>query len=147
MKEILTRGLNSISLLPSAVQNSGEVLVEIARSADGQTMKALVKELRSQCESLQDGAVQLLLKHELYVVVGRWMQGKKSEGIDALRWNIIRNESVDVIERARLLERLIGRCGEVQIAEENRLFLAECSDDLLRITAENLSTASTELGI
>ena len=147
MKEILTRGLNSISLLPSAVQNSGEVLVEIARSADGQTMKALVKELRSQCESLQDDAVQLLLKHELYVVAGRWMQGKKSEDIDALRWNIIRNESVDVIERARLLERLIGRCGEVQIAEENRLFLAECSDDLLRITAENLSTASTELGI
>ena len=147
MKEILTRGLNSISLLPSAVQNSGEVLVEIARSADGQTMKALVKELRSQCESLQDDAVQLLLKHELYVVAGRWMQGKKGEDIDALRWNIIRNESVDVIERARLLERLIGRCGEVQIAEENRLFLAECRDDLLRITAENLSTASTELGI
>jgi len=147
MKEVLNRGLNSNSLLPSAVHNSGEVLVEIARQADAQTMKALVKELRSHCTSLDDAAIQLLLEHELFVVAGRWMQGKKGQEIDALRWNILRNDSVDVIERARLLERLIGRCGEPEIAKENSLFLAECSDDLLRISAENLSTASTELGL
>jgi hypothetical protein len=110
-------------------------------------MKALVKELRLQCDSLEDAAIQLLLKHELFAVAGRWMQGKKSEEIDALRWRIIRDESVDIIERARLLERLIGRCGEIEIAEENRRFLSECSDELLRISAENLSTASTELGL
>ena len=71
----------------------------------------------------------------------------ENQEIDALRWEIIRNDSVDVIERARLLERLIGRCGEVEIAEENRRFLDECTDELLRISAENLSTASTELGL
>ena len=147
MKEILKRGLKSTPLLSSAVHNAGEVLVEIAKHADGQTIKALVKELRSQCDSLEDTAIQLLLEHDLFVVSGRWMQGKKSKDIDALRWNIIRDESVDVIERARLLERLIGRCGEVEIAEENRRFLSECSDELLRISAENLSTASTELGL
>ncbi len=147
MKEILKRGLKSTSLLSSAVHNAGEVLVEVTKGADGPTMKALVKELRLQCDSLEDTAIQLLLKHELFAVAGRWMQGKKSEEIDALRWSIIRDESVDVIERARLLERLIGRCGEVEIAEENRRFLSECNDELLRISAENLSTASTELGL
>jgi hypothetical protein len=147
MKEILKRGLKSTSLLSSAVHNAGEVLVEVTKGADGPTMKALVKELRSQCDSLEDTAIQLLLEHELFAVAGRWMQGKKSDEIDALRWNIIRNESVDVIERARLLERLIGRCGESEIAEENRRFLSECSDELLRVSAENLSTASTELGL
>ena len=54
MKEVLSRGLNSISLLPSAVQNSGEVLVEIARSTDGQTMKALVKETRAPGLTMMD---------------------------------------------------------------------------------------------
>ena len=75
------------------------------------------------------------------------MQGKKSKEIDALRWKIIADESVSVIERARFIERLIGRCGEVEIAEENRRFLSECNEELLRISAENLSTASTELGL
>ncbi|MDA9166353.1 hypothetical protein N9O16_02555 [Candidatus Poseidoniaceae archaeon] len=147
MKEMLKRGIDTKPLLSSAVQNAGEVLVEIAEKADAQTMKALVKELRSQCDSLQDGALQILLKNEMYAVAGRWMQGKKNQEIDSLRWEIIRNDSVDVIERARLLERLIGRCGEVEIAEENRRFLDECTDELLRISAENLSTASTELGL
>jgi HEAT repeat protein len=147
MKKILKRGLSTKPLLSSAVQNAGEVLVEIAANADGQTMKTLVKELRSQCDSLEDDALQVLLKNEMYAVVGRWMQGKKSQEIDALRWKIVRDNSVDVIERARLLERLIGRCGEVEIAEENRRFLDECTDELLRISAENLSTASTELGL
>ena len=147
MKEILKRGLNTSPLLSSAVHNAGDVLVEMAEKADGQTLKALVKELRFQCDSLEDEAIKLLLKHELYVVIGRWMQGKKSEEIDALRWTIIGNDSVDVIERARFIERLIGRCGEEEIAKENRRFLSECTEELLRISAENLSTASTELGL
>mgnify|MGYP001388471060 FL=1 len=147
MKELLMRGLNSTPMLTSAVENAGDVLINIAEKASGQTLKALVKELRSQCDSLEDDAVQLLIKHETYVVVGRWMQGKKSKEIDALRWKIIADESVSVIERARFIERLIGRCGEVEIAEENRRFLAECNEELLRISAENLSTASTELGL
>lgn len=75
------------------------------------------------------------------------MQGKKSKEIDVLRWKIIGDESVDVIERARFIERLIGRCGEEEIAKENRRFLSECTEELLRISAENLSTASTELGL
>ena len=147
MKEMLIRGLNTAPMLSSAVHNAGEVLVEIAEKADGQTLKALVKELRFQCDSLEDGAIKLLLKHELYVVIGRWMQGKKSKEIDVLRWKIIGYESVDVIERARFIERLIGRCGEEEIAKENRRFLSECTEELLRISAENLSTASTELGL
>lgn len=147
MKEVLKRGLKPIPLLSSAVHNAGNVLVEIAQHADGQTMKSLVKELRLQCDSLEDTPIQLLLEYELFTVAGRWMQGKKSKKIDALRWSIIRNDSVDVIERARLLERLIGRCGEPEIAEENRRFLIQCGDELLRISAENLSTASTELGL
>ena len=79
MKGILKRGLKSSPLLSSAVHNAGEVLVEIAKKASGPTMKALVKELRSQCDLLEDAAIQLLLEHELFVVAGRWMQGKKSE--------------------------------------------------------------------
>ena len=61
MKEILKRGLKSTSLLSSAVHNAGEVLVEVTKGADGPTMKALVKELRSQCDSLEDTAIQCCL--------------------------------------------------------------------------------------
>ena len=50
------------------------------------------------------------------------MQGLKSPEIDALRWEIIGNSKVDSIERSRLLERLIGRSGEPEIAQKVRNF-------------------------
>ncbi|MBT6254772.1 MAG: HEAT repeat domain-containing protein [Euryarchaeota archaeon] len=147
MSDALRRGIKVNPLLSSAVKNAGEVLVQVTKDLSGSIMNDVVKELRLQCSSLEDKSIQILLKNQRYAVLGRWLQGKKSEEFDALRWTIIRNQSVSSIERARLLERLIGRCGEPEIARENRIFLEECEDDLLRVTAENLSTASTELGL
>ena len=147
MSEALERGIKVSPLLSSAVHNAGNVLLDISDNISGSNMNDLVKELRNQCSALEDKPIQVLMEHERYTVLGRWLQGKKSEDFDALRWEIIRNDSVNSIERARLLERLIGRCGEPDIARENRVFLEACTDDLLRVTAENLSTASTELGL
>ena len=67
--------------------------------------------------------------------------------IDALRWEIVGNSKVDSIERSRLLERLIGRSGEAGNRTKGSRILEHCDDDLLRIAAENLSTASTSTGL
>ena len=147
MQEALKRGIKVTPLLSSAIQNSGDVLIQIAQTASGKILNELVGELRLRCYSLDEKPIQILLENQCYEVLGRWMQGLKSPEIDALRWEIIGNSKVDSIERSRLLERLIGRSGEPEIAQKVREFLEHCDDDLLRIAAENLSTASTELGL
>ena len=147
MQEALKRGIKVTPLLSSAIQNSGDVLIQIAQTASGKILNELVGELRLRCYSLDEKPIQILLENQCYEVLGRWMQGLKSLEIDALRWEIIGNSKVDSIERSRLLERLIGRSGEPEIAQKVREFLEHCDDDLLRIAAENLSTASTELGL
>lgn len=147
MSDVLKRGLKVSSMISSAVHNGSKVLVEIAEKVQGRQLNELVKELRIQCPDLESKAIQTLISNKQFSVLGRWMQGKKGEQIDAMRWDIIRSDKVEVIERSRLLERLIGRCGEREIAEQNRLFLEQCTNDLLRVTAENLSTASAELGL
>ena len=147
MKDALKRGIKVTPLLSSAIENSGDVLIQIAKNSNGKILNELVGELRLRCYSLDEKPIQMLLDNQCYTVLGRWMQGRKSPEIDALRWELIGNPSVKSIERSRLLERLIGRCGEVEIAQKARDFLQQCDDDLLRIAAENLSTASTELGL
>ena len=69
------------------------------------------------------------------------MQGKKDAASDKLRWQIIENEEVDEIERSRLLERLIGRCNESEIIEKSEGLINSTTSQLLKITAQNLSTA------
>lgn len=147
MNDIIHRGIKVTPMISSAVENGSGVLVEIAKKVEGKELNQLVKELRNQCPGLESKAIQTLIQHQQFVVLGRWMQGKKGKEIDAMRWEIIGSDDVEVIERSRLLERLIGRCGEEEIAAQNRLFLEQCTDDLLRVTAENLSTASAELGL
>ena len=78
------------------------------------------------------------------MVLGRWLQGKKGDDVDKLRWEIIANEDVDEIERCRLVERLFSRCDEENIINMAKIISEESDSDLIKITAHNLSTANAE---
>ena len=65
--------------------------------------------------------------------------------MDELRWRLLRESSVDSIERSRWLERLLGRCSEENLVTEARVFATEDHPDLLLDAAHNLSTAFDKL--
>ena len=65
---------------------------------------------------------------------------------DDLRWQLINDERLHVIERSKLLERLIGRAHEPGVIERTKALQASTEDELLKVACENLSTAATEVG-
>ena len=101
--------------------------------------------LKGECTSCEDPQIVALLDAEQYVLLGRWLQGKKGSEFDDLRWRLLREESIDAIERSRWIERLLGRCGEEELILEARRFSSEDHAQLLLDAAENLSTAFDKL--
>jgi len=142
---LLTLNIEGTALIDAAIELDGPALVEMAKHAKGPTLKHLVKALRAACNSIDDSQIKTLLKAEQYVVLGRWLQGKRSEEMDQLRWRLLRESSVDSIERSRWLERLLGRCSEEKLVTEARIFSTEDHPDLLLDAAHNLSTAFDKL--
>ena len=107
-------------------------------------MKIIVKLLNQQCDSVDNEIIKLLIKNESYVVLGRWLQGRRGDTIDELRWKIIGNDDVDEIERSRLIERLFARCNEEKIREMAHYICENTSSELIKVTAHNLSTAGDQ---
>ena len=142
---LLQRGIDGGVLIDSAIQTHGEALIQLAKRAKGPTLKRLVNALKQTCHSVEDAQIKALLGSEQYIVVGRWLQGQKSAEIDALRWRLVREENIDVIERSRWIERLLGRCDEEELVDEARAFSLENHPQLLLDAAQNLSTAFDNL--
>ena len=142
---LLERGVDGRVLIESAIKSQGKAVVKLAQKAQGTTLKRLVSALKGECTSCEDPQIVALLDAEQYVLLGRWLQGKKGSEFDDLRWRLLREESIDAIERSRWIERLLGRCGEEELILEARRFSSEDHAQLLLDAAENLSTAFDKL--
>ena len=69
--------------------------------------------------------------------------GKKSAKMDQLRWEIIEDENVDEITRAKMLERLFARSDENAIKEKAELLIKNSTSELIITAAQNLSTTNS----
>ena len=67
---------------------------------------------------MEDERIKLLIQNDFKDIIGRWLQGKKSAKMDQLRWEIVEDENVDEITRAKMLERLFARSDENAIKEK-----------------------------
>jgi HEAT repeat protein len=141
LSKLLKDQINSKYLVTFAVKNGKQTLIDIAKSNDSTTRKALIKNLKDECDSSDDDRIKLLIRNKCHTVIGRWLQGRNDSKSDSLRWSIIENEEVDEIERSRLLERLMGRCNEPEIIEKSEQLHDSTNSELLKIIAHNLSTA------
>lgn len=144
---LMDRGIVGASLIQSVMESDGEALVKFATAAKGPTLKKFVKALKERCDSPEDQPIKTLREAGEWIVVGRWLQGLRGEEHDALRWELIRNQNIDQIERSRWIERLIGRCDEALLVKEARRFIDEEHPDLLLQAAQNLSTAYDKLDL
>ena len=140
----LQANLQTVKILAWVGQYAPERLPEFTPYLKPQHLKALTDHLRLHAQSSEDALLTNLLNCGMLEPVARWViQQDASE--DELRWDLINDERLNIIERSKLLERLIGRANEPSVVERAEALMASTDDELLRVACENLSTAASEL--
>ena len=142
LDDLIERGTEIKLLISYLVRNNPKKLIENINKINNTETKVLVNVLQKHCQTIDHEIIKMLNENQQYVIVGRWLQGKKGDAEDKLRWEIIGNEEVDEIERCRLIERLFSRCQEESIRLKAKHISESSTSDLIKITAHNLSTAN-----
>jgi len=136
--------IQPVSILVWATRHAPEELKELTGGLQIGHVKALTDHLRREVSSSDDPLLQALMSAKMLTPVARWV-AKQGASEDALRWSLINNSDLDLIERCKLLERLVGRAGEQAVRSEVQALLASEPEELLKVACENLSTAADEV--
>ena len=140
---MLKNGVDPKLIIPHALSNDESIVTTLIKSLDSNGKKEFVKYLRERFTEIEDDIIQILINKNQYEIIGRWLQGKRGEKVDSLRWEIIGHDEVNEIERCRLIERLFSRANEPEIIEQAEKIANNSTSELIRITAQNLSTAGS----
>lgn len=140
----LEAGHHTVNILIWAAEHEPAQLERLTQHIKSKDIKALGDHLRATVADHTDPLIQHLLNSGMLEPVARWVirQGATE---DELRWQLINDARLHVIERCKLLERLIGRAHEPGVVEEVKRLSASTEDELLKVACENLSTAATEV--
>ena len=141
VEQLTKRGVKFGLLMPHLIRSNPEKLAKSVPELQNHEIKTLVDLLNRECDNLEDEPINTLIQCKQYVVVGRWLQGKRGDAFDTLRWEIIADDSIDEIERSRFIERLFARCDEEKIRLEAEKITNNSTSELIKLTAHNLSTA------
>jgi hypothetical protein len=136
--------VHPVPVLMWAARHAPNELERLAKRMKSGHLKALTDRLRAEISSSEDHLLQALINANMLTPVARWVMNQ-GQGEDALRWWLINNEELDLIERCKLLERLVGRAAEATVQKEVQSLLAKAPQELLKVACENLSTAATEV--
>ena len=141
----LEAGQQSVPILMWAAEHEPDRLADLTGHLKPKDMKALGDHLRTTVSDSSAPLLQHLLEGGLLEAVARWVI-RQGPSEDDLRWQLINDERLHVIERSKLLERLIGRAHEPGVIERTKALQASTEEELLKVACENLSTAATEVG-
>ena len=144
MVPFLKANLETVAILAWVAQHAPERLAEFTPYLQRQHLKSLSDHLRQHVKSSDDAFLSSLLQSGMLEPVARWVL-RQGASEDPLRWKLINDDRLDIIERSKLLERLIGRAHEPQIIEQANALLASTEEELLKVACENLSTAASEV--
>jgi len=140
----LEAGHHTVDILIWAAEHEASQLKQLTQHIKPKDMKALGDHLRATVSEHSEPLIQHLLEGGLLEPVARWVI-RKDASEDDLRWQLINDERLHVIERCKLLERLIGRANEPNVIEQVERLAERTDEELLKVACENLSTAATEL--
>jgi len=140
-------GIDSSLLSKPAINLGGNSFLKLIDSCPSDKNLQFSKVLSEMCNDVDDEQIKKLVEAGQLSIIARWLRGRKDSKSDALLWRLMDDDRLPTIEKARLLERLIGRAGEPEINAHAIEFANRCQDSLLKVTAENLSTAADELKI
>ena len=134
----------TVKILIWVTKNEPDRLQELTAQLQKKDMKELSDYLREEVMDSTDPLLVHLLEAGMLEPVARWVI-RLGASEDVLRWNLINDGRLNVIERSKLLERLIGRADEPKIIERAKRLLESTDEELLKVACENLSTAASEL--
>lgn len=137
--------LDSSLLIKPAISLGGNTFLKVIESCSDNKAQHISQVLKEMSLNVEDEQIQSLIESGHLAIIARWLRGRKDKASDELLWQLMDDDRLETIEKARLLERLIGRAGEAEINAKAIEFASHCQDDLLKVTAENLSTAADEL--
>ena len=140
----LEAGIQTVNILIWTAKNEPEHLGDLTSRIKATDMKALSDHLRSEVESSDEPLIRHLIDGGLLKPVAQWVISQGASE-DDLRWSLINDERMHVIERSKLLERLIGRADEPAVIKQTQALLSTTDNELLKVACENLSTAASEL--
>ena len=141
----LEAGHHTVNILIWAAEHEPTQLERLMQHIKAKDVKALGDHLRATATDHADPLIQHLLNGGMLEPVARWVI-RQGASEDDLRWQLINDERLHVIERCKLLERLIGRAHEPGVIEHVERLSASTGEELLKVACENLSTAATEVG-
>lgn len=142
----LKRRQQTVKILIWVAKNEPARLQELTAQLQKKDMKELSDHLREEVMDSTDPLLVHLLEAGMLEPVARWVI-RLGASEDVLRWNLISDGRLNVIERSKLLERLIGRADEPEIVERAKSLLETTDEELLKVACENLSTAASELDL
>jgi hypothetical protein len=140
----LKANLQTVSIVIWIAAHAPERLDEFTAHLNQSHHKAMSDHLRAHANDSSDPLIQTLLESGTLEPIARWVLRQGPEE-DDLRWALINDERLNIIERSKLLERLVGRAHEPDIIKRAEALRSATDEELLRVACENLSTAASEL--
>ena len=129
----LKANLQTVNIVIWVAHHAPERLGEFTAHLKQRHHKALSDHLRTHIKDSMDLLIQTS-DSEMLEPVARWVLRQGPEE-DTLRWSLINDERLKVIERSKLLERLIGRAHEPDIIKRAETLLSTTEEELLRVAA------------
>lgn len=136
--------IQTVNIMKWIASQAPNELVAFAPLLKPHHLNELTDHLRQHVATSDDPMIACLLNANMVRPVARWVL-RKGPDEDELRWSLIENENLDVIERSKLLERLIGRAHEPDVQAKVNSFILTSPPELLMVACENLSTAASEV--
>jgi hypothetical protein len=134
----------TVNILIWVAEHQPAGLGELTARLEPHHMKAVSDHLRNEVAHSDDALIQHLLSVGVLEPVARWVI-RQDATEDDLRWQLINDDRLHVIERSKLLERLVGRANEHDVVQRAEDLMATTDEELLKVACENLSTAASEL--
>ncbi len=97
------------------------------------------------CNSSEHPAISSIHNSGDKNLLSRWITRKQGNGFDEIREKLIFDSSIDLVQRCRLVETLVGRPNDDFVQSVVEKILSSKEHDLLLQEAQMLSTASEEI--
>ena len=145
LDETMKREVGKIELVPILLKNKDSRVGKATLHLNTKEQKEFLSLLSKYCDTSDHPAILSIHDSGDKNLLSRWIVRKQGDGFDKYREMLIFDSSIDIVQRARLVETLVGRPNDDFVQNIVEKILAAKEHDLLVQEAHMLSTASAEI--
>ena len=141
----MKRNSGKIELLPILLKNNDPRVANATLELNSKEQKEFLSLMSKYCNSSEHPAISSIHNSGDKNLLSRWITRKQGNGFDEIREKLIFDSSIDLVQRCRLVETLVGRPNDDFVQSVVEKILSSKEHDLLLQEAQMLSTASEEI--